>query len=187
MLTRLVAPSVLPVALADAKANMKVESAAEDAFITALVSTACAVVQDMTGRAMGEQTWRLDIGEQNASERVKIPLTPVSSISSITYYDGDDAQQTATVSDFYLFADDYAAQIMPKAGNSWPATIARDDAISITFVAGGSTPEGLEQAVLLLVSHWHENRCATSEKQMREIPYAVELLANQHKTLWAAA
>lgn len=188
MLTRTAAPSVLPVSLSEAKANMRVDGTAEDALIAALIAAACATVQEMTGRAIGEQTWRLDLPEQNASARVQIPLVPVGSVSSITYFDADDTQQSATVSDFYVFKDDFAAQIMPKSGSSWPATIMRDDAISVTFVAGSTTaPEGLKQAVLLLVAHWFENRCTTAEKRMSEIPYAVEFLTNQHRALWAAA
>jgi uncharacterized phiE125 gp8 family phage protein len=167
---------------------LRVTASGEDSLIADWIAEACAMMQELTGRAIGEQSWRLSIGPQDARARVVLPLVPVASIDAITYFDTDDAEQTATVSDFYVFGDDYAATLYPKRDVMWPTTIDRDDAIQITFTAGAATaPRGIERAVKLLVSEFDANRSATSEKIMHNLPYAVETVVAQHRTKWIAA
>ncbi|WP_424967333.1 head-tail connector protein [Dinoroseobacter sp. S375] len=186
MLTRVTAPTVFPVTLEEAKTYIRSEYADEDALLTSLIAAACGTVQEMTGRAIGVQEWRYSF--PSATGRVVLPLVPVASISSIKYFDADDVEQTATKSDYYLFASDFEAAVKPKSGVSWPATITREDAIQITFEAGTlATPEPLVHAIRLLIGLWEGNRSDATEKQMHDIKYSVEHLTNQYRTGWVAA
>jgi len=67
------------------------------------------------------------------------------------------------------------------------------DAISVEYVAGyasaGQIPEGIRQAILLLVAHFDRNREATvistSRMSVSELPLGVDALLAPHVVPWA--
>lgn len=48
-------------------------------------------------------------------------------------------------------------------------------------VAGGEIPKPIQHAAMLLVGHWYENREATSERKLEEVPLAVSYLLTPYK------
>lgn len=185
-LSQTVAPDAW-ITTAECKANMRVDHSDEDDFISALASAACRAVDARTGKAIGAQTWALSLYGLSSDAMLRLPVFPATAISSITYYDADDAEQSLTVSDFYLFGDDDGAYIQPKDGTSWPDTMDRPDAVTITFTAGMTPTQTMKQAALLLVSHWYENRSATTEEQLRDIPEGVDSLIGLDRKGWVGA
>lgn len=185
LLTRTVAPASQIVALQDVKDHLRVaDGGIDDYYISGLISAASGAVEEMTGRAVVTQTWALSL--PSVSGKVYLPKTPVQSVSSIAYYDADNASQTLTVSDYYLFKDQEKAWLEPKPNAVWPTTYDRADAVTITFVAGYSTvPQELKHAALLLIEHWYEHRGATEGGA--EMPYAVASLVGLHKVGWVGA
>lgn len=189
MLINLVtAAASYPVTTAEAKAQLRVDADDEIVLINSLIATATSVVEKMSGRSLVTQTW--DLAINRASGGVALLKTPVQSITSISYFDGDNSAQTATVSDFYLFNDEFGAWVEPKPDVDWPSTYNRPDALTIRFVSGqpaNAVPVEYKQAILMLVSHWFEMREPVSEKMMREIPFAVSSLINLDKVGWISA
>lgn len=171
----------------ECKTHLRVDSADEEALIGSLAEAACRTVQERVGKALGSQTWAYKLNGLAADADVLLPVAPVASITSISYQDADDAAQSLTVSDFYLFGDNDRAMIRPKSGTSWPVTYDRPDAITITFVAGMTPPETLRQAALLLVGHWYENRAGAAEAPLKQIPDGVEALIGLDRKGWMAA
>lgn len=186
LLNRTSAPASEPVSLTEAKAQLRVDHSDEDTYISALISTATAAVEEMTGRALITQTWSLSMN--GAVDRVYLPKTPVQSIDSITYYDRDEASQTATVGNFHLFGDIYRAWVEPKDDQDWPDVFDRPDSLTISFVAGygaaSDVPVEVVLAIKLLLSHWYEHRVPVSDRLMREVPFAVSSLVNLHRRGW---
>lgn len=189
LLNRTSDPTTEPVSLAEAKAQLRVDHTDEDTYISALVSTATAAVEEMTGRALITQTWSLS--QNGAVDRVYLPKTPVQSIDSITYYDRDEVSQTATASDFNLFSDIYRAWVEPKSNKDWPDVFDRPDSLTISFVAGygaaSDVPVEIAHAIKMLLSHWYEQRVSVSEKLMREVPFSVSSLLGLHKRGWVGS
>lgn len=177
-----------PVTLDEAKAQLRVDGTDEDALITSLIVAATSAVEEDTGRALVTQTWDYAISQPSGA--VSLPLAPVASISALTYYDTDDVAQTLTVSDFYLFADNDRACVEPKDGVAWPGMKDRADALTIAFIAGAAVadvPQALKQAILLLVTHWFENRGVVSLGTIAPpIKMTLEYLTAQHKIGWVA-
>lgn len=189
LLNRTSDPATEPVSLSEAKAQLRVDHSDEDTYISALISTATAAVEEMTGRALITQTWTLAMN--GAVDRVYLPKTPVQSIDSIDYYDRDESSQTATVANFHLFSDIHRAWVEPKDGYDWPDVFDRPDSLTITFVAGygaaDAVPVEIGHAIKMLISHWYEQRVTVSEKLMREVPFAVSSLVGLHKRGWLGA
>jgi uncharacterized phiE125 gp8 family phage protein len=65
----------------------------------------------------------------------------------------------------------------------------RDDAVTITFVAGyPQTPAALKAAALLLIGHLYENREASLPgTTAAPIPFGVTEMVNLYRIGWAAA
>ena len=77
--------------------------------------------------------------------------------------------------------------VTPKEGKTWPPLQKRDDAMTVTFIAGYSTlPAGLSHAVLMTAAHLYENRSAVADGAMSEVPMAVQALTAIHRIGWAA-
>ena len=147
-LVRVTAPAALPISVAEAKAQMRVEGNDDDTIIERLVNAAVAFVdvQGVLGRAMITQTW----GEWLAPNpsTVLLSLGPVQSVSAIKYYDVDGVLQTATLADFNVFGTPNRITITPKTGKAWPITQNRDDAIKIEYVIGyGASSTSVPQTV----------------------------------------
>ena len=85
----LAGPAAEPVTLAEAKAFLRVDVTAEDAFITTLITAARLHVEGTTGRALISQTWRVGLDCWPESREVVLPIAPLISISAITVFDDD--------------------------------------------------------------------------------------------------
>lgn len=188
--TRTAAPTVEPVSLEWARDNLRLTDDIEDLLLAQRIMTAGEMVEEMMGKQLITQTWqRVSPG---ASDRIEIAKTPVQSISSISYQDQDDATQTLTVSDFYLYASEDRAYLEPKSTAQWPVFYDREDSLTITFVAGfgdaeSDVPETAKQAILLLCSHWFENRQVMTDARMMPMPFGVESLVGMRRKGWVGA
>jgi uncharacterized phiE125 gp8 family phage protein len=125
------------------------------------------------------QTWRQDF--RCFRPCLRLPLAPVSSITSITYYDGDNTQQTLSADVYQLLSDARGPFVSPKSDQVWPGSYDRKDAVTITYIAGyGDTdavPAAIKAAILLIVGHLYENREATTVGVSVELlPMAVDAL-----------
>jgi uncharacterized phiE125 gp8 family phage protein len=184
MLLRRITPSAAPVAAPVVAAHLR-QPEDDAGAIEAFRLAAHDFVAETSGRVLGAETWALSVGE--APARLELPKSPVQSLVSITYYDAAGAVQTATLSDFHLFADDDRAVVTPKEGKTWPPLQKRDDAMTVTFIAGYTVlPPALNQAILMVAAHLYENRSAVSDGTMVEVPMAVQALTAIHRIGWAA-
>ena len=84
-----------------------------------------------------------------------LPLSPVSAVVSVSFFDTSNVQQILDAGVYDLFADARGAYVARRSGQSWPATFRRADAVSIIFTAGygaaADVPEPIRQAILLIV------------------------------------
>jgi uncharacterized phiE125 gp8 family phage protein len=182
---RTVAPTSEPISLVEAKAHLRIDSTDEDDLIGALISAATAHLDGYSGilgRALITQTWRQDFPA--LEEPLRLPLRPVASVSSVTYYDADNASQTLANTVYGLFSDALGAYVALKPGQTFPTAYDRRDAVSVTFICGESAaPAPIKQAALLLIGHWYVNREAVVISGAVELPMAVAALLRPYSTV----
>lgn len=179
---RISAPETTPVSLSEAKAHLRVDFDDDDTLITALVDAATAHVDGWTGilgRALVTQSWRQDYHSFGC--RMRLPLAPPISITSISYYDGDNDQQALSADTYPLATDAVGPFVALQPDQEWPGTYDRKDAVSITYVAGygdpDAVPASIKAAILLIVGHLYENREAVVVGVNAEtLPMAVDAL-----------
>mgnify|MGYP003649325872 CR=1 FL=1 len=162
---RTAAPSLEPVTLAEVKTHLRVDHTDEDDYIAALISAAIEQLEGhvgiLGGRALVNQSWRQDFGGFAAD--LRLSLSPLVSVTSVTYYDADNAQQTLAASVYQAFDDALGPYLATAPGESWPSAYGRVDAVSVTFVAGygataASVPAPIRAAIMLAVGNWYDER-----------------------------
>ncbi len=198
---RTVAPAAAVVSLDLAKQHCRIDHDDEDMTIRAYVDAATDAIDaygGMSGRALITQTWQQDFdgffdwrsknaGIFNPTDRapyLRLPVGDAQAISSITYYDTNNAQQTLATSVYTLMQDAIGPYVTLQSGQTWPSTVIRDDAVRVTWTAGfgadsDSVPAKYRQAILLLVAQWYENRenvLADYRVTVNDLPWTVKAL-----------
>ena len=76
-------PAIEPIALADAKAHLRVDGFAEDILIGSLILTSRLHIEAALGLALITQAWQLTLDAFPPGRAFTLPLQPVSAITSI--------------------------------------------------------------------------------------------------------
>lgn len=163
-----------------------------DPEVVRLITVARELVETHTGRTLITSTWDYYLPAFPASGIITLPNSPLQSVTSITY---TDSAGTATVwasSNYQVSIRGAVGRIVPAYSVSWPTFTARPlDAVTVRYVAGygsgaGDVPEGIRQAMLLLIGHLYEQREATGAtvagSPLPMLPFGVDALLATH---WA--
>src|SRR5438270_3112905 len=89
-------PAVEPIALADAKQWLKLETSDDDDVVGALITAARLMVEAQIRRMLITQTWRLIYDRWPNDRLVKIPLAPFQSLPAMRVYDASGAAQAVS-------------------------------------------------------------------------------------------
>lgn len=151
-------PSAEPVSLAEARDQCEIAAnvTAHDTKLTRYIAAAREQVESDTAYVCLSQTYTVSLHAFPAEDDMSIylPVRPVQSISSITYYDTNNDQQVLSTSVYGL--DQSRRRVFLKYDQEWPSIAEQWNGIVITLVAGyGSSevnvPRLIKQAILLQV------------------------------------
>ncbi len=173
------------ISTADAKTHCSIDLAenAHDRKIDALVRAAVLMFQRETGYQLltSVDDYVIDKFPDNGCD-IPIPRYPLASVASVKYQDGDDAEQTLTSTKYIVGITRTPPLIsLDAAESAWPDTAQESEAVTIQMTTGYGTaadiPDDIQTCLLMMVSHWFENREASSEKRLTDIPLgAVSLM-----------
>lgn len=158
-----------PVTLAEARLHLRLPSnitTDEQNEITRLISVATEYAEQFTNRlwTTGSRVETFDAFPYSVSRKrqgLYLPGGNISSITSITYYDANYAQQTLASSEYRLVGAPERATVYPGMGKEWPTDVANEpDHIAVTYALDGTVgvPAAVKQAVLLTVGALYEYR-----------------------------
>lgn len=145
---RLIIPaSQTPVSLAEAKQQLRVDSADDDLLIEQYIFAATELAEQMTGRAIMPQMWALT--HDQFPDLFELTRARVLSVVNITYVDVDGLTQTLPASSYALdAADDFGfAYVVPGMGQQWPLAAAQMNSVVLTYQAGYATPADVPRAI----------------------------------------
>jgi uncharacterized phiE125 gp8 family phage protein len=157
----LAGPAAEPIALAQAKAFLKVDDDAEDALIETLIASARMHVEGVTGKALMEQSWRLVLDGFPASGIVRLPVSPLLAVTAVTVTSEDAESEELNLDGFTGEGDQL---VVPKSVLARAFSPQRCG-IEIDYKAGfgadsDDVPADIKQAMLGLIAHWYEFRDA---------------------------
>lgn len=167
-LKRIVAPTLYPLTLAEAKAHLRVDHDDEDTLIQALIVSATEYVDGpngFLGRALIDQTWDLVLDKFPTNE-VKIPMPPLIEVVQVAYDDPDGNPQIFDPGSYTVDDASEPGWILPD-GN-WPNTFNGINSVRVRFRAGyvdtsespplGEVPGDIKAALLLTIGSLYANR-----------------------------
>lgn len=163
--TLLSGPAVEPVPLADAKAHLRLDTSDEDAVVGAMIGAARVAVETDIRQVLIAQQWRVSDIAWPADRHIALPVLPVISVDAVRALDGANNPTILPAPDYSL--DQENAVVTIEAGAAAFAPSLSAGGYEIDFTAGfGATnldvPHALRQAILMLVTHWFENRSAVT-------------------------
>lgn len=185
-----------PLSLATAKSSQRISSTAEDTLLQAKLDAAIEVVEESTGRALSLNTYELRLEKNFTKNRfydkdtcsIRLPWSPLVSVTSIEYVDEDGATQTVSTDVYEVNVYSEPGEIRLKDGQSWPTVDNVFSPITITYTAGydnqtvsDTTPKKLVHAIELIFGEYYLNR---EDYSTRRLPKASEVLIYPHKVIW---
>ena len=161
----LAGPAQEPVSLGQMKAHLRIEDEAEDGLIEALIVAARVHVESMTSRALLAQSWRVVLDDWPEGQVIRLPVSPMISLTEIRCYDGDGRAHQIGLEQFLPDGQASPARIICPAAIEGAPVLRRRMGIEIDYLAGFGTepqdvPADLVQSVRTLVAYWYENRDA---------------------------
>lgn len=184
-------PTEEPVDLAETKLWIRYTQTLQDDVITALITAARRYVEKWTNRTLVTTTYEyyledlfLDhISSYNGGtyyRMMEIPTSTIQSITSITYIDDDDAEQTLASTVYGLDNVSMINKVYLLPDQSVPSVNAQPNAVKITFDAGygaaTAVPEDLKTAIKMMVGFMFEQREAMQEQDLKNNPAIQQLL-----------
>lgn len=164
-ITQITPPVVEPVSLAEAKAQCRIDSEAEDALVQSYITMSRQYVEDILDTSLITQVWEARYDTFPLWEIV-LPRPPMAPQPvTVTYRDeaGSTGTLTSGASQFQVDSHVVPGRIYPNYNGVWPAVRGDENSVTVRWAAGyGSTgancPPVVRQLILLQVAHLFENR-----------------------------
>jgi uncharacterized phiE125 gp8 family phage protein len=155
-------PAEEPVSLAMAKQALRLAHGEEDGFIATLIAAARQAVEARAGLALVSRAARerLDAWRTKDGRAGLLSLGPVSAVDAVRITDAAGVRQVVDAARYALDGAADPPRLLFKDGLPMPARSL--DGVEIDYVAGfgapAVVPAALQEAVLLTVAAFYENR-----------------------------
>jgi len=179
------AASTFPVSLTEAKSHLKVDTSADDTYITSIIKAATQLSEEYTNRFFIDT-----VIEQTCSSFADLQTlfkSKVSAVSSVKYYDSDNSSQTLDSAIYDVQLNYEPAQIQLADNQNFPSITKRNDAVVARYTVGygsaaSDVPEIIKQAILLTIGNFYQNRNSVVIGRIStELPLNVKWLLDTYK------
>lgn len=195
-LSRVTAPAATPLTLAELKLHTRYDDdqTVDNALLMMYQDAVVSLLEGdngILGRALITQTWDLKLDQfPYGSTPIRPKLSPLQSVSSITYVDENGNTQTWAASNYTVDTATEPGRIEPAYGVAYPATRYQHNAVTVRFVAGygsfgSDVPEAIRLAIAIWVSHFYEVRePIVTGTIVAQVPDHLNSLINAYRLNW---
>lgn len=160
------APATALITLDEAKQQVRRDDDDDNAILTRLIAVVMSRldgVDGILGRALITQTWSESFDAFPAGATLCLSLAPVIDVTSVTYFDTDDQEQTFPGANYSAFNRSRRGYVKLGYNSAWPSSYERDDAVTVTYQAGygaaaSDVPAAIKHAAMMMLAHYYENR-----------------------------
>ena len=170
------APTVEPVTLTEAKLHQRIDLSTDDDLIEMWITAIREHAEHLTDRTLAPTTYRLYL-DAFPLDGIEIPRPPISSLSSIQYYDSAGVLTTMDAADYSLDDAQEPSWVLPAYGTTWPSTYSVANAVMVNFTAGytaDNIPRALKAYLLASLGTCYANREHTAAAD--RVPKAIGFL-----------
>jgi uncharacterized phiE125 gp8 family phage protein len=185
---RVVAPTGEPVTLVEMKSHLRVDTSADDTYITALITAVRMFIEDLGGITLMPTTWEFALREF-PSYAIELPRPPVVAVSSVKYTPYGGSEQTVNSANYAVDILSAPARILLTKTGTWPSDeLTTVNGVKVRYTAGyadaASVPDVLKHAIKLLAGHWYENREEViTGTIITSIPLGIYALIQPHRVM----
>lgn len=179
---KLITGAAAPLTAADLRLHCSIaaDDTSFDGLLTDYIAAASGLIEEMTGRAFGAQTWLLGLDAFPAE--IVLRRGPVTGVTWVKYYDTTGTEQTLASGDYLvdLISDPQRIVLAPDA--RWPGTQVRANAVTVQFATGyADVPPAILQAIRATVAAWFATREAVA------LPDGVRTALEPYVSQWVFA
>lgn len=172
-------PAIEPASLAEAKDFLRIIADDEDELLGTLITAARLMIEAASGRLLIEQGWRIVLDAWPQGGEIRLPLSPVRSLTAARVYPATGHAETVAPSSLALAAGSDPPLI--RVAGPLPAAGRAHAAIEIDLIAGfgptrDTVPALLRQAVLRLACRWFEHRGDVVSRDAARLPAEIAAL-----------
>jgi len=146
--TRTSSPPAEPVTLDEIKDHLRMQDINNfDSQLLGLITASREWIEDCTGRALVQQTWKYYLQDWPSGDEFELPYSPLQSVTSIKYTNSAGTETEWTNTYYEVDTDSEPGRVILAHGKTWPSTTLHPkNPIEIEFVAGydddsGSPPD----------------------------------------------
>ena len=176
-IVRTVAPTDLPVSLADVKTRLKIDHNDEDPLLLAYIQAATVYAEEYQWSQLVTATFveRFDCFPCE----IRPKRCPLVSVTSLQYVDTAGTTQTLTANtDYTVDAYHKPGRIIPAYNTSWPSTRGYANDVILTYTAGygepKDVPDEVKMAIILKVDQ-QRSSCEKPETLDKPIQMLLDL------------
>lgn len=160
-------PTAEPVALAEAKAHLRVGHADEDELISRLIVAARRHLEGQTGLVFITQGWSCFHDRWPEGPAVEIPVGPIQAVTALRIHGEDGEAAEIDPAHYVVDSASRPARLLRRGSRLWPEPGRIGNGIEIAVTAGfgasgDAVPAPIRQALLLLAAHWYGQRGDTA-------------------------
>ena len=151
------------ITVAEAKAQARILTSAEDALVSRYITTARNILECYMNRAIINQRWRMILDGTPRGDSLRLKVSSLVSVQSIISFALDNSLNTMATTDY--FVDTYATpgRVCLNYGKIWPPVVRPRSSFVVDFTAGFSStpadvPAAVRQAVAQFAATLYENR-----------------------------
>jgi len=174
-------PASEPLSLEEAKDHLRVTGSEEDSLINNLITAVRNEAENYLNRVLITQVWDLYLDSFPAYS-ITLNKTPVQSVTSIKYYDGDNSLQTWAATDYDIDHYSEPANIFPAFGKYFPVSSGRINSVIVRMTCGygdsGDVPDAIKSGMLMYLTYLYDNR---GDATTTGIPHAVWNIWNNYR------
>jgi uncharacterized phiE125 gp8 family phage protein len=162
-LEKITDPAFSAVTLARLRNNSNIPPGQDEDFLTGALQSAEDYVERYLECTIASAEWRLTLDSFPPLNGPQlIPLWPIRTVTEIAYTDPAGATILLPLNQIVQPIGNDRYHLRLKSGLCWPTTSCDPNSVRIEFTAGWITqsaiPGTLNRAIMMLVSHWYENR-----------------------------
>lgn len=175
-------PATEPVTLDELKALARIDGSEEDTLLSSLLVAARIHIEQTFGLALINQEWSYFLNEWPASHELRVPRSPVQSVSALRVYDSRNVATTVDAADYYAVVSPRSIRLEGRSGAVWPNPGRRTNGVEIAFGAGFGAeayeiPEPIRQAILVLAAWWFDEQIPAAGHTLSAPPAVLALLS----------
>ena len=175
-------PAKDPVELDELKDHLRIGTTVmdEDANLYGLIRAANDWVEEFLNRSLVEQELELSLDTfPSGSDPIRPSFGPLVSVTTIKYDDVDEVEQTWANTKYKVDTASVPGRIVPAFNDSYPTALTQINSVRVRYKAGYGTdvddvPENIRRAVMMTAAHLYENREATIQANLMEVPMGVK-------------